>query len=146
MVGAKENNPIVSKLCLAYPDAGAYILSLRQHPKDRIQWLTAAISSAREIGDRRGEGAALGNLGNAYAVLGDARKAIEFYEQHLGIAREIGDRRGEGNALFTIGLALYKLEEKERAIDPVKRALEIYEEIESPYAERARNKLKEWDA
>jgi hypothetical protein len=34
----------------------------------------------REIGDRRGEGNALGNLGIAYADLGDARKAIDFYE------------------------------------------------------------------
>ncbi|RIK16160.1 MAG: hypothetical protein DCC52_17950, partial [Chloroflexi bacterium] len=42
---------------------------------------------AREIGDRRGEGNALGNLGNAYADLGDARQAIAFYEQHLVIAR-----------------------------------------------------------
>ena len=38
----------------------------------------------------------LGNLGNAYADLGDASKAIEYYEQALAIAREIGDRRGEG--------------------------------------------------
>jgi hypothetical protein len=31
--------------------------------------------------------------------LGDARKAIEFYEQALAIARKIGDPPGEGNAL-----------------------------------------------
>jgi len=28
----------------------------------------------------------------------------------------------------------------------VKQALEIYEAIESPYAEQARNQLKEWGA
>ena len=39
----------------------------------------------------------LGNLGNAYADLGETRKAIEYYEQALTIAREIGDRRGEGS-------------------------------------------------
>ena len=55
-----------------------------------------ALAIAREIGDRRGEGADLGNLGLAYADLGEPRKAIEFYEQALAIAREIGDRRGEG--------------------------------------------------
>jgi len=41
--------------------------------------------------------AALGNLGNAHADLGDSRKAIEYHEQYLIIAREIGDRRGEGS-------------------------------------------------
>ena len=49
---------------------------------------------AREIGDRRGEGNALGNLGIAYADLGQVEKAIGYYEQRLVIAREIGDRRG----------------------------------------------------
>ncbi|MFM6139793.1 MAG: tetratricopeptide repeat protein, partial [Sphaerospermopsis kisseleviana] len=33
----------------------------------------------REIKDRRGEGAALGNLGNAYYALGEYTKAIEYY-------------------------------------------------------------------
>jgi hypothetical protein len=45
-----------------------------------------------------------------------------------------------------MGLALYDLDEKDRAIDLVKQALEIYEAIESPYAEKVRNTLKEWGA
>ena len=49
------------------------------------------------------EGAWLGNLGNAYAALGDVHKAIEFYEQALVIAREIGDRQGEGADLGNLG-------------------------------------------
>jgi Tfp pilus assembly protein PilF len=64
----------------------------------------------------------------------------------LVIDREIGDRRGEGNALFNMGLAFYRLEERDQAIDLVKQALEIYETIESPNAEQARIKLKEWGA
>jgi len=34
----------------------------------------------------------LGSLGNAYHSLGEYRRAIEYYEQHLQIARELGDR------------------------------------------------------
>jgi len=45
-------------------------------------------------------------FGNAYADLGDVRKAIEFHEQYLSIAREIGDRLGEGNALGNLGLLI----------------------------------------
>ena len=51
-----------------------------------------------EIGDRAREGAAYGNLGNAYQSLGDYRKAIEYHEKRLKIAIEIGDRAGEGRA------------------------------------------------
>lgn len=86
----------------------------------------------------------LGNLGLAYAALGDARKAIEFYEQQLVIVRGIGDRRGEGADLGNLGDELYGLGEKERGIELMKQALAIFEAIESPNAEWARSKLEEW--
>ena len=44
------------------------------------------------MGDRRSEGSALTHLGLAYAALGDAHKAIEFYEKQLIIVWEIGYR------------------------------------------------------
>ena len=57
-----------------------------------IEFYEQRLAIAREIGDRRGEGNALGNLGNAYRALGDTRRAIEFYEQHwpLRARSEIG--------------------------------------------------------
>ena len=265
-VAAGGHDRVTKELCVAYPDAGASVLSLRRHPRERIRWLERAVSAAREIGDRQGEGKALGNLGAAYQDFGETGKAIEFYQQalviiresgnrrfegimlgNLGVAyqdfgetgkaielyeqdlaiaqetadrrgestalhnignayrssgeihkaikfleralvidREIGDRRGEGDdlgslgnayadlgevrkaielyqqrfviaqeigdlpgvgyAAFNTGLALYKLEKKEKAIDLVKDALELFEAIESPDAERARDTLKEWGA
>ena len=51
-------------------------------------------SIAREIGDRRGEGNALGNLGIAYADLGQVERAIGFYEQDL--VDRARDRRPPG--------------------------------------------------
>jgi tetratricopeptide (TPR) repeat protein len=42
-----------------------------------------------------------------YVDLGDARKAIEFFEQDLVIAREIGDRSGEGIVFGNLGIAYY---------------------------------------
>ncbi|MEW6718578.1 MAG: tetratricopeptide repeat protein [Chloroflexota bacterium] len=113
-------------------------------PKEKINWLEAAISAARELKDKNSEGVHLGNLGLAWAALGEARKAIEFYEQALEIAREIGDRRGEGSGLGNLGNALYGLGEQERGITLMKQALVIFEAIESPYAEWARKKLKGW--
>ena len=63
-----------------------------------------ALEIVREIGDRRGEGTALGNLGIAYSALSEPRHAIELYEQQLVIVREIGDRGGEGVALGNLGM------------------------------------------
>jgi tetratricopeptide (TPR) repeat protein len=93
---------------------------------------------AREIGDRRGEGAALGNLGLAYKDLGEPRRAIEYHEQDLVIAREIGDRRGEGAALGNIGDTYADLGEPRRAIGFLREAVGIFEAIESPRAAQAR--------
>jgi hypothetical protein len=54
--------------------------------------------------DRGREGGALGNLGNAYRVLGETRRAIELFEQQLGIARETRDRWTEGLASWNLGV------------------------------------------
>jgi hypothetical protein len=41
---------------------------------------------------------------------------------------------------------LYKLDEKVKAVELLTQALAIFEAIESPSAEVARNTLKEWGA
>ena len=64
-----------------------------------IEQYEQALVINREIGDRRGEGDRLGNLGNAYAALGQVGRAIEQYEQALVISREIGDRYNESLTL-----------------------------------------------
>jgi tetratricopeptide (TPR) repeat protein len=94
-----------------------------------------ALRIAREISNRRGEGAALGNLGLAYADLGDVRKAIEFYERALIIAREIDDRRGEGAALGSLGNAYTDLGDARKAIEFYEQALAIDREIGDRHGE-----------
>ena len=66
-----------------------------------------------------------------------------MYEQRLVIACEIGDRRGEGAALGNLGMAYAALGDRERAITYTQDALEIFEQIESPYADMARKRLAE---
>ena len=76
--------------------------------------------------------------------MGEVLKAIDYYEQSLEIARKIEYRRGEGDALFNMSLALDKFGQRQEAIDHAKAALVIFEQIESPDAEKARQKLAEW--
>ena len=115
--------------CIDYANAGVYVLDLRLHPRERIRWLEAQLAAARKLHRKDHEGYALGNLGLAYAALGDARKAIDLYEQRLAIAREIGDRRGEGNALGNLGNAYKDLGDARKAIEYYEQHLAIAREI-----------------
>jgi len=124
LAGSKKAASICSSF-LNWP----YILELRLHPRDRISRLETALVAAKKLNNRTMEGVHLGNLGNAYAALGETRKAIEFYEQQLVIAREIGDRRGEGNALGNLGIAYKNLGEPRKAIEFYEQILKFHREI-----------------
>ena len=107
----------------------AYCIDLRFHPRQQINWFETSAKASKHLNDKEGEGIHLGNLGLAYAALGEARKAIDFYEQQLVIVREIGDRRGEGASLGNLGIAYKNLGEAHKAIDFYEQALGIAREI-----------------
>ena len=48
-----------------------------------------ALVISREIGDRRGEGSRLHNLGLAYAAVGEIARARDLWQQALRIFEEI---------------------------------------------------------
>ena len=122
-----EEDDAAAALCSDYSGA-ADLLGLRQHPRQRIEWLEAALSSARWLKDREAEGAHLSNLGLAYDILGETRSAIEFYEQSLEIHQETGDRNREGLVLGNLGIAYAALGETRRSIEFYEQSLEIHQE------------------
>jgi tetratricopeptide (TPR) repeat protein len=133
-----QTNSQAAQLSMSYPDAGAYVLNLRLHPRKRIAWLETALAAAQQLKNRKMQGAHLGNLGIGYADLGDARKAIKYYEQALVIAREIGDNRSEGAILGNLGSAYIALGEADKAIEYYEKALAIAIEIGDKRGEGAR--------
>ena len=124
-----EEDGTAAKLCSAYPDRGAYILSLRQHPRESIRWREAALAAARKLKDMAAEGRHLGMLGYSYDDLGEYRRAIEYCEQQLAIARETGDRGGESAALGNLGVAYYSLGEHRRAIEYYEQTMTIKRDV-----------------
>jgi len=118
-----------AELCVGYALGCIYVLLLRLHPRELIQWMNSALQSAQRLKNRPDEANSLGNMGNAYYLLGEYRRAIEFHEQRLAIAREIGDRQGEANALGNLGVAYYSLGEYRRAIEFLEQVLAIAREI-----------------
>jgi tetratricopeptide (TPR) repeat protein len=134
---AKRNlahNNTAASICNAILDR-PYLLDLRQHPQERISGMEAALLAARKLNDRSMEGVHLGNMGNAYADLGDARKAIEYYEQALAIAREIEDRRNEGAWLGNMGNAYNSLGDARKAIEYHEQSLTMAREIRNKMGE-----------
>lgn len=84
---------------------------------------------AREIGDRQGEAACLGNLGIAYYALGQHQRALDFQQQSLEIDREIGDRHGEAISLFNKGNDLARVGQKWEAQAAYKAARSLYKDL-----------------
>ncbi len=65
-----EASDEAARLAAEYANAGADVLTLRLHSRARIGWLEAQLTACRRLGNRRGEGAALSNLGGAYVGFG----------------------------------------------------------------------------
>jgi len=130
-----EQDETAARLTSEYPDAGVYVLALRQHPREKIAWLEAGLAAARRLKNRPAEGGHLGNLGNAYAALGEPRRAIDYYKQRISIARELGDRRGKSSTQANLGLAYANLGQPRRAIEYYERALKIQRSLGDRRAE-----------
>ena len=91
--------------------------------------LEAALRAARASGSRKDEGALLNELGSNHLRRGDARGAIEYYQQALTISREIGDRSGEESSLGSLGIAYDRLGKAKKAIEYYEQALAILREM-----------------
>lgn len=118
----------IAKLCTDFPDVAPRLLDLRQHPRERIRWLEAALSAAGRLKDNRAEGRHLNSLGLAHLHLGNATRAIELFQSSLEIFRDAGDRRAEGEVLSRIGNAHTNLGEPSKAIQVSELSLEIARE------------------
>jgi tetratricopeptide (TPR) repeat protein len=109
--------------------ADSEFLDMRGYYREAMSLLTWSVTASREIGDRQGEGAGLGNLGLTHYHLGQLKQANEYYQQALDITRDIGTRRNEGIWLGNLGNVYYSLGQMEKAIEYYNQALEIAQEI-----------------
>jgi tetratricopeptide (TPR) repeat protein len=119
----------VMPLARSYAGDGIHVLDLRLHPRDKISWFETGLTASRMMADQGAEGVHLGNLGSAYADLGEIRKAIFYHEQALNIFRKICNRSGEGVQLGNLGNRYAGLGEIRKAIEYHEQALSISREI-----------------
>jgi tetratricopeptide (TPR) repeat protein len=124
-----EADKDIAVLAMSYPHAGLSVIEWRLHSRERIRWLEIALAAAQQLKERAHESSALGNLGNAYAGLGEFNRAIQFFEQALLIARDRGDRKSEGAGLTNLGNVYSTQGETKRAIQFFEQALVIDREL-----------------
>ena len=121
----KSDMNFVMQMASSYANDGAYVLDLRLHPRDKIDWHETGLEAARIMVQRGAEGAHLGNLGSAYFNLGETQKSIKYYDQALAISREIGNLQAESASLGNLGNAYSNLGETRKAIEYYDQALLI---------------------
>ena len=124
-----DDDHAARELCNSYPDAGKYVLELRQRPRERIRWSEAALTAAQKLNQRNAAVRHLVALGDSYNDLAEVNHAMGCYEQALEIAREACDRRGEAEALSGLGAAHYLGGGLKRACDLHREALELFSRV-----------------
>jgi tetratricopeptide (TPR) repeat protein len=99
-------------------------------PRDRMRAaVEEALDLARASGDREGEAALTGKLGDASYVTGRIAEAKTQYERQLALAREIGDRRAEVSAMGSLGQVFQSLGCFAEALEQHERQLALAREI-----------------
>ncbi len=102
------------------------------------EWITTfqiALTSARILGDRRGEGWILGSLFEPYTDLRRLDEAIGYLNDALAIQREIGDRNAEARTLTNLGVNFGMLGRFEESAEFLWQALAIHREEGARYNE-----------
>ncbi|MGH9846329.1 MAG: NB-ARC domain-containing protein, partial [Blastocatellia bacterium] len=84
---AMDADRAARELCNSFPDAGKYVLDLRQHPRERIRWSEAALEAAKKMNRDKAAARHLIGLGDSYTALSEVHHAIEFYQQALASTR-----------------------------------------------------------
>ncbi len=110
------------------------IFNSRGNWADCIATHRIALESARQVGNRRGEGWVLNNLGEALGVTRDPEGAGHL-ERSLAIRRDIGDRRGEAQTANNLADTYQWLGRTEEALDLLRRALDLNREVGYRYGE-----------
>ncbi len=123
-----------SNLILAKISLGDTYSSIGDNKK-AMDIYTSALQQAEELGDKRGIGDSLNNIGFAYYGTGDYEneKALDSFEKAFAIMEELGDKLGMGVSLAYIGMMHKSKGDLDTALDYFGKSLSIREELGDKY-------------
>ncbi len=133
-VGHAAENQAAAELCGSYPDAGRYVLELRQPPRERLRWCETALAAATRLGRQRAEGRHLLAMGQACLRLGENKNARAHFERALASAQEFNDQSGVARALNGLGTLSYAAGAFAPALGQHTQALEAARHANDPRA------------
>jgi tetratricopeptide (TPR) repeat protein/DNA-binding Xre family transcriptional regulator len=124
-----KSTPQVDVVCFkGIGDAFLDLSKCQADYQETIEKYQNSLNIALKIGDRQGEGDAIGNLGVVYIRQGKYEEAEKCHKQRLVITDEIGDRSGNGIALRNLGVVYFRLGKYKDAIKTYQKALTVARE------------------
>lgn len=97
------------QIAMRLPLVLAEYLQLRRRLDDGLAITTVSVNTARRLGDRKGESAALVTLGNILRQLRRFQEAATVCKEAVIICRQMGDRLGEAGALNNLANAQHEM-------------------------------------
>ncbi len=88
-----------ARICSAYTENGATMISQRLSPEECIQWFEAALSAANQLEDKEAERKHILNLGQQYALLNQSQKATDTLQRALTLCKKEGNIEEQRTAL-----------------------------------------------
>jgi class 3 adenylate cyclase/predicted ATPase len=89
----------------------------------------------RELGNRRNESIALGNLGNGWLRLGEHTRSHQYLNESLRLSRSVGDRGTESNTLANLSVLALRQGDTPQALAHAQAALTMATQVQSPIFE-----------
>ena len=100
--------------------------------KNALTNFQQALEMRREIGDKRGLGDTLIDMGNFYDERGDHDQALKMYKEALQVQRDLGDERLQANCLVDIGAVYFEKAQFEDARTYYQQAMQLQEKAKVP--------------
>ena len=114
-----------AQICSAYTEYGAKMISQRLSPSECIQWFEAALTAARQMGDKEAERAHLLNLGSQYALSNQTQEATNTLQSALSFCKKEGDVEGQKIALHHLTRLSLNSNNHTLAISYIEESIEL---------------------
>jgi tetratricopeptide (TPR) repeat protein/transcriptional regulator with XRE-family HTH domain len=114
---------------IALPSAMSGFLRARGDWEKSTTLHQAALSTARQVGDRSGQASALDELGVVEWLTGDYTAAAASHRQALDLHRDLGDQRGQAYALSHLGVVQQLTGDYRAAAVSQQQALDLYRSL-----------------
>jgi len=115
-------------------NAGQYCPRTGQpwEPEEAYKSYLEAVKLQREIGDKKGLGVTLINLGQLYTERSRHEEALKAYKESLQIQRDVGDENQQAFCLNNIGNVYLAKGQSSDALTYYERALELRKKANIP--------------